>query len=71
MPYIITNNCIACGDCLVACGKNAIDNGYVVRDGTGTEQKGSLAGFFKIIESACDECGSCVSVCPSGAIIKK
>jgi len=73
MPYKITDNCIACGDCLVACEKNAIDNGYghMVNDGFRTEQKGSLAGSFRIIESACDGCGSCVGVCPSGAIVKQ
>jgi ferredoxin len=84
MPYKITDNCIACGDCMVACEKDAIDDGYfynttgdissttdVVRDGTMEEQETSSASSFRIIESECDDCGFCVSVCPSGAIIKK
>jgi len=84
MPYIITDDCIACGDCMVACEKDAIDDGYVynttgdissttdvVRDGAMERQEPGFDSSFRIIESVCDECGSCVEVCPSGAIIKK
>lgn len=84
MPYKITDNCIACGDCVVACEKDAIDDGYlyntsgdvssttdVVRDGSMEKRALSTSSSFRIIESACDDCGSCVNVCPAGAIVKK
>lgn len=67
MPYKITDNCISCGDCMVACEKNAIDDGYAGK----SKNRSFFSPSFRILESTCDECGACVEVCPSEAIIKE
>lgn len=82
MPYRITQDCISCGDCSVVCPRDAIDDGYtyntrgdltsttdVVMDGAMEESQPPGVSIFRIT-NACDECGACVSVCPSRAIIK-
>jgi ferredoxin len=54
MPYLITDECILCGACVVGCPSGAIEEG---------ETK-SL-----ILVELCIECGTCEMNCPSGAII--
>jgi uncharacterized pyridoxamine 5'-phosphate oxidase family protein len=49
---IITDECIACGECEEACTFKAIEPGEP----------------YRIIGSRCDECGSCFQVCPQDAI---
>jgi len=66
MPYRITDNCISCGDCVVACEKGAIDDSFLYN----SSRNAGASTSFRIIESACDDCGFCVGVCPAGAIIK-
>jgi ferredoxin len=83
VAYLINENCIACGDCSVVCPEKAIDDGYtyntvgeissttdVVRDGA-MESSGRSVWQGYRITGACTECGSCVEVCPTGAIMKR
>jgi ferredoxin len=54
MPYLITDECILCGACVVGCPSGAIEEG---------ETKSY------ILVDLCIECGTCEQNCPSGAII--
>ncbi len=54
MPYVVTDECILCGACVVGCPSDAIEEG---------ETK-SL-----ILVELCIECGTCEQNCPSSAII--
>jgi len=83
VAYWITDACIACGDCSVACSQKAIietgsssktggENSYFpVEPADGriaTEFAGRLTPFY-YITGGCNECGSCLEVCPAGAIV--
>ena len=64
------NLCIVCGRCVRACeelrGDDAI--GFVMRSGqalVGTSFGTSL------LESGCEFCGSCIDVCPVGALVER
>ena len=54
MPYVVTEECILCGACVVGCESNAITEGE-----TQTH----------IDINLCVECGTCERNCPSEAII--
>ena len=54
MPYVVTDECILCGACVVGCPSDAIVEG---------ESKSY------ILVDLCIECGTCEQNCPSGAII--
>jgi ferredoxin len=54
MPYIVTDECILCGACVVGCPSGAVEEG---------ETK------CQINAELCIECGTCEANCPSGAII--
>ena len=54
MPYIITDECILCGACVVGCPSGAIQEGDTQ---------------CHIIVALCIECGTCEQNCPSDAII--
>jgi ferredoxin len=54
MPYVVTEDCILCGACVVGCENNAIT-------------EGETRAFIDI--DICIECGTCERNCPSGAII--
>ena len=54
MPYLVTDECILCGACVVGCSNDAIEEG---------ETK------CHILVELCIECGTCEQNCPSGAII--
>ena len=53
--YVLTGNCVGCGECDWHCPNGAI-----------TESGDKYA-----ITSDCTGCGECVHMCPVGAIIKK
>lgn len=48
------NNCVACGTCMMACPKKAIN---------------IVKGCYASVDyDACVGCGKCVNVCPTGCI---
>ncbi|MDS1030592.1 4Fe-4S binding protein [Bacillota bacterium LX-D] len=63
MAYKITDSCIACGDCIAVCPKEAIDNGLT------NFKQGWIYNSFNICKD-CNECGKCLYVCPVNAISK-
>lgn len=52
MAYIISDECISCGNCANDCPVSAISEGD---------------GKYVIDESACIECGACAAACPVSA----
>jgi len=52
MPFVISDDCVACGSCVDSCPNGAIVEG---------EDK------FEITED-CVDCGACVDACPVNAI---
>lgn len=64
------NKCILCGKCLRACeekqGRAVIDFAY-----RGFRTKVSTAMDKHLADSVCVSCGTCVAVCPTGALTEK
>ncbi len=64
------NKCILCGKCWRSCheitGSDAIDIAY-----RGDKATVIGAGDLPILLSRCEECGECVSRCPTGALVFK
>lgn len=83
MSLRITDACIACGDCLVACSQEAIletDSPSKRGEGDRRSSVGYAGGHtvpgpaswlspFYYISGGCNQCGSCIEVCPAGAIV--
>jgi len=71
-PFIVRdmNKCINCGKCIRVCsevqGQHILD--YTNR---GFDTKISPAFDASLIDSDCKFCGSCVAVCPTGALVEK
>ncbi|MEW6171639.1 MAG: molybdopterin-dependent oxidoreductase [Bacillota bacterium] len=70
-PLIVRNYnlCILCGRCIRVCraqGSDILD--FVKR---GIETKVATALDKPLQEAGCDFCGSCVGVCPTGALLEK
>ncbi|MEW5762082.1 MAG: molybdopterin-dependent oxidoreductase [Bacillota bacterium] len=70
-PFIFRdpNLCVLCGRCVRACqtrGTGVLD--YVRR---GLETKVDTPFGKSLAEVGCDFCGSCVEVCPTGALLEK
>ncbi len=53
MPYIVTENCIQCGACVVGCESGAIT-------------EGETQSYIDV--TICVECGTCQRNCPADAI---
>lgn len=73
------NRCISCGSCINVCqsnGRNAIsftENHYSALPlGEIPTRKAPRAGFrVSMGDSNCIQCGNCVQVCPTGALVNK
>ncbi|MEW6573506.1 MAG: molybdopterin-dependent oxidoreductase [Bacillota bacterium] len=70
-PFIVRNYnlCILCGRCIRVCrvqGADILD--FMKR---GIETKVATALDKPLQEAGCDFCGSCVGVCPTGALLEK
>jgi NADPH-dependent glutamate synthase beta subunit-like oxidoreductase len=61
--------CIACGRCVRACDQREVRALGWVRDGAGRRWVGTLSGT--LAASGCRFCGSCVEVCPTGALLDR
>ena len=53
MAYVITDECVACGDCMNECPVDAISEGDPI---------------YVINADECTDCGACAEVCPNDAI---
>jgi Pyruvate/2-oxoacid:ferredoxin oxidoreductase delta subunit len=53
MAFVITSECINCGECIIYCAELAIDVG---------------GPFYTINSSKCNNCGICENYCPVNAI---
>lgn len=53
MPYVVSEDCILCGACVVGCESGAITEGETQA---------------QINADMCVECGTCANNCPSEAI---
>lgn len=51
MAYVITDDCIACGNCIDECPTDAISEGDI----------------YIIDPDLCIDCGNCADVCPTDA----
>lgn len=71
-PFIIRdlNKCILCGKCVRACGEIQV-NHVLDYSGRGFETQVGPAFHLPYGESECVFCGSCLSVCPVGALTEK
>jgi len=70
-PFIIRNYnlCILCGRCVRVCRTQGSDILDFMRRGIETKVATPLEK--PLLEAGCDFCGSCVGVCPTGALIEK
>ncbi|MGQ9512192.1 molybdopterin-dependent oxidoreductase [Thermodesulfitimonas sp.] len=70
-PFIIRNYnlCILCGRCVRVCRTQGNDVLDFMRRGIETKVATPLEK--PLLEAGCDFCGSCVGVCPTGALIEK
>lgn len=70
-PFIVRdyNYCVLCGLCIRICESQSEGILAFMERGMGT--KVGTAGDLPLQESGCDFCGSCVSVCPTAALMEK
>ena len=54
--HILADRCVGCGDCLDACGEDAI--------------LGKKRFVHVIVQDECTQCGSCLDACGEGAVVK-
>ena len=72
LPYVIDENCTACGACVTACPNDIIElrkrnkKDRKIYVSCINQDKGALAR--KVCKVACIGCGKCVKVCPFDAI---
>ena len=72
LPYVVDDNCTACGACVTACPNDIIElrkknkKDRKIYVSCVNQDKGALAR--KVCQVACIGCGKCVKVCPFDAI---
>jgi len=64
------NKCILCGRCVLACGELQFDSA-IDYAGRGFKAHISTAFHRPLVESTCEACGRCISVCPVGALTER
>ena len=71
-PAIVrdTSKCILCGRCIERC-KNAHGHGVLGFINRGFKTHIGPAGDISFADSPCLQCGQCVNVCPTGALMEK
>jgi predicted molibdopterin-dependent oxidoreductase YjgC len=63
--------CITCYKCVEACGTDAQNTFAIAVAGRGFEARISTEYNVPLPESACVYCGTCINVCPTGALMFK
>ena len=63
------NLCIVCGRCVRACEELRGDSAITFTDRSGISLVGPAHGA-SLLESGCEFCGSCIDVCPVGALVE-
>ena len=63
------NLCIVCGRCVRACEELRGDSAITFTDRSGISLVGPAHGT-SLLESGCEFCGSCIDVCPVGALVE-
>jgi formate dehydrogenase alpha subunit len=63
-----TSKCILCGKCIRAC-KELVVNGTLEYSGRGFDSRPQSVFDTKLSRSDCTFCGTCVTVCPTGALL--
>ena len=64
------NLCIACGRCVRACEEIRGDDAICFTDRSGKSLIGTSFGS-SLLESGCEFCGTCIDVCPVGALVER
>ena len=64
------NLCIACGRCVRACEEIRGDDAICFTERSGKALIGTSFGT-SLLESGCEFCGSCIDVCPVGALVER
>jgi predicted molibdopterin-dependent oxidoreductase YjgC len=64
------NLCIACGRCVRACEEIRGDDAICFTERSGKALVGTSFGS-SLLESGCEFCGSCIDVCPVGALVER
>lgn len=64
------NLCIACGRCVRACEEVRGDDAICFTERSGKALVGTSFGT-SLLESGCEFCGSCIDVCPVGALVER
>ena len=63
------NLCIVCGRCVRACEELRGDSAIALTERSGISLVGPAYGS-SLLESGCEFCGSCIDVCPVGALVE-
>jgi formate dehydrogenase alpha subunit len=63
------NLCIVCGRCVRACEELRGDSAITFTERSGISLVGPAHGT-SLLESGCEFCGSCIDVCPVGALVE-
>ena len=71
-PFIIRDlsKCILCGRCIRAC-KELVAQGTIDYSMRGFESRPATHLYHPLKDSSCTFCGTCVSLCPTGALTQK
>jgi len=71
-PFFIRdyNKCILCGRCISACSEEQFNNAIAFSN-RGEALKITTSFNNSLLDSLCESCGRCITVCPTAALIEK